>query len=59
MEDKMAKRNQEPSKKKLLKIPAEDYDKIQELADKFTAGNTSMWIKHAALNYYPKPEELN
>ena len=52
------KRNQEPSKQKLLKIPAEVFKLIQEKADLYTGGNTSMWIKYAAINHEPHASEL-
>lgn len=52
------KRNQEPSKQKLLKIPAEVFQLIQDKADLYTAGNTSMWLKYAAVNHEPPASEL-
>ena len=54
----MKKRNKEPSKKKLVKIPVDEFEKIQELANTYTGGNTSMWIKYAALNHRPNKDEL-
>lgn len=53
-----AKRTTEETKKKLLKIPMSDFEKIELLADRFTGGNISMWIKYAAINHVPSPSEL-
>ena len=53
-----AKKTTEETKKKLLKIPMSDFEKIERLADRFTGGNISMWIKYAAINHVPSPSEL-
>ncbi len=35
-----------------------DFETIQKKAKKFAAGNTSEWIRHAALNHVPKKSAL-
>lgn len=42
-----------------IKATASEKEKMQELADKFTRGNLSAWVRYAALNYSPTAQELS
>lgn len=41
-----------------FKSHKDDYQKIKQNAQKFTAGNISEWIRYAALNHTPKKSDL-
>jgi len=41
-----------------LKVSESELKQIKKLADKYTNGNLSQWVRYTAINYRPKKSEL-
>lgn len=42
----------------IIKVRQKDFELIKEKATRYTAGNVSAWVRYAARNLEPLPEDL-
>lgn len=56
---KQLKATMKPERKPLtVKLTQKERDLIQRLADEYTMGNVSQWIRYASTKHKPRPTEV-
>ncbi len=43
----------------LIKVTEGEYEAIKDKAKEYAGGNVSRWVRYAAINLHPKPEDLD
>lgn len=54
----LKKHKDEQRKNFTLRLSPEEIKALQVIADRYTNGNVSKWIRYASFNYQPKKSEL-
>lgn len=52
------KEESETNKLITVKCPSEISDELQKMANKYTNGNLSAWLRYAGLNCIPRKEDI-